>query len=426
MGISAITRKLQKASLYYQKVNKVRKYYTKKLTDARKHLLLEPETPARGSVLLSYKLEPFLLKPGQPVQHWHSNFSESLEMAQTFLELGFEVDVFEYNNDIYMPAKKEYDFFIDSRWNFERLAPQINQDCLKIKHIDVAHILFQNFAEARRLLELQQRRGVTLQPHRYEVPNQAIEYADCATVLGNKFTLDTFAYAKKPLYPVPIITPVLYPWSAEKDFEACRKHFLWFGSYGMVRKGLDIALEAFAQMPDYELTVCGPINQEKDFESAYYKELYETPNIHTKAWIDIKSDEFTQITNSCLGLIFPSCCEGQCGGVVQCMQAGLIPVISYESGVDVFDFGLILETSTIEEVKEAVRKVAGLPAADLETMSRKSWEYARANHTRERFGEKYRQAITGIIAAFRPGLALPAPEHSIAVEQYINRSNIAS
>ncbi len=408
MEISAISRNLQKASLYYQKIDKVRKYYTKKLTDTRKHLLLEPQSPARGTVLLSYKLEPFLLKPGEPVQHWHSNFSESLEMAQTFLDLGFEVDVFQFDNDVYIPSKKNYSFFIDSRWNFERLVPLINQDCLKIMHIDVAHIIFQNFAEERRLLEVQQRRGVTLQPRRYEVPNQAIEYADCATVLGNKFTQDTFAYAKKPLYPVPIIAPVLYPWPVEKDFEACRKHFLWFGSYGLVRKGLDIALEAFAQMPDYELTVCGPIHGEEDFEKAYYKELYDTPNIHTKAWIDIKSPEFTRITSSCLGLIFPSCCEGQCGGVVQCMQAGLIPVISYESGVDVFDFGVILETSTIEEVKEAVRKVSELPAADLEIMSRKAWEYARTNHTRECFGEKYREAITEIIVNFRPDLALPA------------------
>ena len=34
----------------------------------------------------------------------------------------------------------------------------------------------------------------------------------------------------------------------------------------MVHKGLDLVLEAFAGMPEYHLTVCGPVAKEKDFE----------------------------------------------------------------------------------------------------------------------------------------------------------------
>lgn len=110
-------------------------------------------------------------------------------MAQTFLHRDYCVDVIEYNNDIFLP-QKEYAFFIETRSNLQRCAPLLNKDCIKIFHADTAHMLFHNAAEANRLLALQQRRGITLAPQRFEPPNQALEHADCATVLGlEKFTL---------------------------------------------------------------------------------------------------------------------------------------------------------------------------------------------------------------------------------------------
>lgn len=359
---------------------------------------LKPEGPSQGDVLLSYFVESFLLKPGQPVPHWHPNYTESLLMAKTFVDMGYGVDVIAFHNQVFVP-RKDYAVCIDSRWNLERLANRLSADCVKIMHVDTAHALFGNGAEYRRLLELQQRRGVTLRPRRSEPPNLAIEHADCATVIGNKFTMDTFRYAGKPLYPIPVISTVLFPWSGQKDFEACRRRFLWLGSGGLVRKGLDLALEAFAKMPEYHLTVCGPIDKERDFERAYHKELYETSNIRTVGWVDIKSSAFTEIASGCLGLVFPSCTEGQSGGVVMCLQAGLIPIISYESGVDVDGFGTILRTSTIDEIMKSVRSVADLPVSDLRRMSRHAWEYARANHTPEKYAETYRTAIDEILRA---------------------------
>lgn len=368
----------------------------------RRSISLKPELPSQGNVLISYFIEPFLLKPGQPVPNSHTYYWECLQIAKTFLDLGYCVDVISYCNDVFIP-QKDYAFLIEVRWTLQRIAPLLNKDCVKIVHIEVAHILFQNATESNRLLALQQRRGVTLSPRRFEMPNLAIEHADCATILGNEFTMSTFMYANKPMYPIPISTPVVYPWPEEKDFEACRKRFLWFGSGGLVRKGLDLVLDAFAQMPDYHLTVCGPVQKEEDFEKAFYKELYQTPNIRTIGWIDISSREFTEITNNCIGLIYPSCCEGQSGGVVTCLHAGLIPIISYESGVDVDDFGVILKTCSIEEIKNSLRMVSNLPAQELKMKARKAWEFARENHTKEKFAETYRNVINEIRTTYKKG-----------------------
>lgn len=370
----------------------------KRLIAKHRCISLKTERAARGSVLLSYIDIPFTLKPGQPLPNTHSEFAESLEMAATFLERGYDVDVISFQNDIFVP-KKDYAFFIDTRRNFQRLAQVINKDCVRIMHINSAHVLFHDAATLRCLLEVQERRGVTLRLRRFEVPYFAIEHADYATILGNEFTMGTYKFANKPLYQVPITSPVVYDWPEEKDFEACRKRFLWFGSGGLAHKGLHLVLEAFAQMPELELIVCGPVKAEEDFEKTYYKELYETPNIHTVGWMNISSPEFVEITNRCLGLVFPSCSEGQCGSVVTAMNAGLIPILSYECGVDVGDYGLILRENTIAEIKNSVRMISSLPASRTRDMARDSWRYARENHTREAFGRKYRIAIDEIFTS---------------------------
>ena len=327
----------------------------------------------------------------------HTNRWESVQIAQSFLDLGYQVDVISENNDWFVPVK-QYSFFVGNRINFDRIANSINGDCVKILHIDTAHWLFNNSGEHQRLLELQRRKGITLPTRRSLKPNLAIEHADYAIILGNEFTVSTYAYAKKPLYRLPISSAAFYPWPEDKDFEACRNHYLWLGGYGLVHKGLDLVLEAFTQMPDYHLTVCGPIDEERDFANAYEKELYNTPNIHTVAWIDLESPEFLQISRRCIALIHPSCSEGQSGAVVTCLHAGLIPIISYESGVDVDGFGVVLKNCSIDAIKNSIRMISSLPANELQSRSHKAWGYSRANHTRERFAEEYRKGISAILA----------------------------
>lgn len=357
---------------------------------------LKPKQPSKGNVLLSYRIEPFLLKAGQAMPNDHTWYWEVWQIAQTFLELGYNVDVIQFHNDKFVP-QKDYAFFIDIRHRMEALAPKLNKDCIKIFHVDIANMVFRNAAECNRLLEVQQRKAVTLKPQRFEVPNLGIEYADCAIVLGNDFTTDTFKYANKPMYRIPISSPVVYPYPDKKDFEAVRKRFLWFGGSALVLKGLDLVLDAFAQMPEYHLTICGPVSNDKEFEQAFYKELYETPNIHTYGWIDVSSPDFIKVTNNCLGLVYPSVSEGQSGGVISCLQAGLIPILSYESGVDVHDFGVIFDNLSLEEIKAKVISISNSPEEKLKLMSRQAWEYARANHTKEKFAQAYRNAVEQII-----------------------------
>jgi len=392
---STIRRFLRKTKPYLLTAE-VKKSITNFNSMDRRVVSVSPARPGRGNVLLSYILDAFFLKINDPLLLKHTHYWETRQIAQTWLDLGYAVDAINWKNQSFVP-EKHYNFFIDVRMNLERIGPLLNPDCVKIMHIETAHWLFHMTAQHNRLLDLQRRRCLTIGPRKVVNPNWAIENADCATILGNDFTRSTYAYANKPFYRIPISAPVVYPWPESKNFTNCCRSFLWFGSGGLVHKGLDLVLEAFTQMPDFKLTVCGPVNEEKEFERAYGKELYHTPNIHTIGWVDVSSSAFTDIMHDCIGIVYPSCSEGGGGSVITCLHGGLIPLVSYETSIDVEDFGFILKESSIEAIKECVNRVARLSTQELTERSRKAWEYARSNHTREKFAQVYRIAVEEII-----------------------------
>jgi glycosyltransferase involved in cell wall biosynthesis len=172
---------------------------------------------------------------------------------------------------------------------------------------------------------------------------------------------------------------------------------MWLGSGGLVHKGLDLVLEAFAGMPDFHLTVCGSVSDEKDFERAYGRELYGFPNIKTAGWLDITSPQFIDLMRTCVGLVYPSCSEAGGGSARVAIAGGLIPILSYESSVDVYDFGMILPSSSVSEIRKAVTALAGLPAGELQTMARKGWEYTQKNHSRDCFAREWRRVVGAML-----------------------------
>ncbi len=364
---------------------------------AKEFISLKSENRPKGNVLLSYTINPFLVKDGKSFDHRHNCDWECFQIAKTFLDLGYHVDVIPFTNDEFVPGK-DYAFFIDVLSNMQRIAPMLNSNCKKIFYTVFAHWLFNNSAEYQRYLSLQQRKGKILNPRIILQSNLGIEYADYCILRGNEFTISTYRYAQKPIFQIPISTTVDPIAIEDKNYEACRNSFVWFGGWGLVHKGLDLVLEAFAEMPECHLSVCGPIQREDDFEQAYYRELYQTLNIHTIGWVDVKGPQFAGVMNNCIGLIFPSCAEGQSGSVVNCLHAGLIPVISYESGVDVHeDFGIIMESCSIDAIKSSVKRISSLPAGELKKMSSKAQQFAKDNFTRETFTEGFKKALSEIM-----------------------------
>jgi glycosyltransferase involved in cell wall biosynthesis len=360
-------------------------------------LSFKPKGPTRGNVCISNTFGPNTFAANDAITNQHTCEWEAFQIVNTFLALGFAVDVVHYLNRYFEPNKR-YSVFVGVLDSFGRIAPKLNDDCTKILHAVYGHWLYHNYAQFRRLRELQARRGITLMPTRLLGPHRGIECADAATTLGNEFTMSTYAYAGKPFFRVPISTTRTFEWPEHKDFDKSRKTFLWFGSAGFVHKGLDLVLEAFVTMPEYNLIVCGPIENEPEFAAAFHRELFETPNISTRGWVDVESSEFSHILGNCIAVISPSCCESGGGATILCMHAGLIPIVSVEASVDVEDeYGIVLKESSVDQIKWAVDRLTEMSIDKLVSMSRKAWEHVRANHTRERFAKVYRDVVGNIL-----------------------------
>ncbi|MFC1801918.1 glycosyltransferase [Patescibacteria group bacterium] len=357
-------------------------------------ITLKPQDKPCGRVLLSYIFEPFLLKPNQKLSTLHTSYWECKEIANIFLKHGYIVDVIRWNDEKFIPTKK-YDFMIDIKNNLERLTPHLNKDCLKIMHIVSSHPKFQNEAEQKRLDNLEKRRGVKLIPKRTDASNENIKYADFISGLGNKTTFKTYSDIKKQIYPIPISTTVIFP-KPNKNIHEIKKNFLWLGGGGTILKGLDLVIEVFADMPEYNLFVCGPVCSEKEFFKFYEKE-FSSPNIKLFGRIDVAGEQFKKIAQESLALIYPSASEGQSGAVITAMHAGIIPIISKNSGVNIENFGSILEKCSEAEIKENIIKISSLPNKELKRQVQETWTYANKYHTRKRFSEEYNKFIDILI-----------------------------
>lgn len=354
---------------------------------------MSPKDRVRGNVLISY-ITLSLLNKSERTLNAHTNRWESIDMINTFLERGYAVDMIDITNTTFVPRKK-YDVFVDNYHNMERLAPLLH-DTKKVFFATTAHWKFNNDAEQKRFDELFLRRGMRLLPDRVMPPNRAVETCDQVALLGNTFTAATYSYANKPITTLPISTTHEFESPEHKDFEQIRKNFIWFGGAGVIHKGLDLVVEAFAQMPEYSLTICGKLDGETDFKKIYQHEL-SLPNIHIAGFMDPGSEAFKTLCQNSLGLVYPSCSEGQAGSVVLTMHAGLIPIISFQSGVTVENFGTILKENTIEQIKTEVASLASLPIESLKDRSIAAWQYAQTHHTRAHFGEAFRSFVDRLL-----------------------------
>jgi glycosyltransferase involved in cell wall biosynthesis len=330
----------------------------------------------------------------------HTNTFEVVAIAESFLELGYRVEICDHN-DQYYDLPSDCVVAIDIHSNLERWHSNFNGKCHFILHATGTHWLQWNLSEMKRLDYVKNRRGVALSPRRQVPASRAIEIADEVCVLGNEYTMHSFDFARKKITRIPISSAYEFPWPVDRDFAMAKRKFLWVGSFGMVHKGLDLVLDAFASMPELELTVCGRPEKEGDFFRLYEDLLRNRSNIHLHGWIDMSHPDFLEIARTHATVIYPSSAEGGAGSVIHCMHAGMIPACTYEASIDLVNFGELVQFGTVEAVQAACRRIASLPDSQVESRARAAYDHARTIHTRERFRENYRNYAASVIARIK-------------------------
>ena len=346
--------------------------------------------------LLVYIVRPFLHREDDPVFRNHQNLRQCKQICRILDEFSYIVDVMDIN-DASSRVHYEYDLVISHCVNFnDGGIPFLSARRKVYLASGMLHSRL-NRNLRRRLELLEERRGCRLKQEPWG--DEDVSFVREATAIvgfGNESTVGTW----RDVFAGPIYPFNNYGFSdtkfVEKEFSAARRSFLFFGGVHQLRKGLDLLLEVFPRHRDLQLYVCGSFKKETDFCQCYWKELYRTPNIHAMGRVKVNSKAFYEIVQKCAFIIHPSCSEGQPGSVVQCMHAGLIPIVTRESGIDTEDFGITLANDSLEEIAETVRTVSQLPDEWFKEHSVLTREKAQSDFSEERFINRWREIVRAI------------------------------
>lgn len=363
---------------------------------SREVVTIAPTGKITGRALLSYLNEGIDADENSAIFEGHSNKWESRMMAQILKDMGYIVDVINWNNNTFIPAVK-YDVLIDIALNLQRVAPYLPQDCIKILHNTGSYWYFANAAELKRVEDFEKRRHAFYTPKRLahfpELHERSLKIADYCSLIGNQTTLETYPEPYRHKFTkVNVSNSKIDFIKTPSAFVPAEKEFLWFNSFGMVHKGLDLLLEVFLKHPEWQLHIIG--SDEQDFMKAYAEDLKNITNISFHGFMNPKSEAFENIISKCFCFLSPSCSEGMSGSNATCLQIGMLPVISVNSGIDLAkNCGVLLQECSIPEIENAIQlvlaKTDGALSAEITTLQ----QNAAAAFSRDTFKATYTQFI---------------------------------
>lgn len=227
-----------------------------------------------------------------------------------------------------------------------------------------------------------------------------VTLVDGIIALGNEVCADTYKrYYDGPVYSLPApFYEVLNGYDIiNKREKTSKKHYLWFGSSGLIHKGLDLCLDYFSKNQDLFLHVCGPIENEREFVEVYKRELFSSPNIILHGFVDITSKKFEEILSLCSFVIFPSCSEGGSPSVITAIgNGGLIPIITKETTIRT-GFEIWIEGFNYESIEKAVRQSQSLTFEEIKNLQLSNLSYVKNNHNQEVYYKRLKEYIQRIL-----------------------------
>lgn len=296
---------------------------------SREFVLKNANHGARYSrrALLCYYVFPFLLSP----QRQHTNELEVKGIAEALDRLGFCVDAVDYRYKRNINYQ-DYDIIIGLGSVFER---SFFYECSakKIFFATGSHPYFSSAREVERVKAFQERNKKRISPTRL----RSLPEYECATrlsdgiiCLGNEVTGNTYININKNVKKQNAIGNIS---NLTSKYKKNKNKFIWFGSAGLIHKGLDVVIEAFLHLDlsDCELVIyC--IN-EQPFFSYYENKIVNSQNINYKGFRSLNDLELIRDLEESQWCILLSCSEGQSTSLLTAISYGCIPIASNYVGL---------------------------------------------------------------------------------------------
>ncbi len=348
--------------------------------------------------LLSYILTPF-----KKDSLSHTNFYEAQSWAKILDELGYNVDIIDFRNTKNLDLSK-YDVICGFGDVFQQFFESNNHNNIQTIYYGTGmHVCHQNTISLKRVKNVYLKKGVWLgKSARFVEKTWTHQTAlvDGIIALGNEVCADSYRkYFDGKVYSLP--APFYETQNGENIIKqrdsSSKQHYLWFGSSGLIHKGLDLCLDYFSQHQNIFLHICGPIDNEQDFVATYKKELFESSNIKLYGFIDIASKEFETILTMCSFVIFPSCSEGGSPSTLTVIgNGGLIPIITKETTIATGN-EIWIERFNYESIDKAIKQSQTLSFEEIKELQYNNLSFVKANHTQEIYYQQLKTNIQKIL-----------------------------
>lgn len=293
----------------------------------------------------------------------HSGFVYSL--VQALNEAGYLVDLVDTREDF--TISRHYDLFVGHGGGCRQIMEQLPEGIPIYQYISGLYWkVFEEESDARYDRFFETHGGKKPELHRRDIKH----LIDGLELLNEKadvlFTINCprmiAAYAKHvhkfhftglgayidPLFKIGI---------EEKNFDEGRKNFLYVGGTGgNLQKGIDLLIEAFADMPDLNLYIYCKVEEEL---IEHCRHLLAKPNIHyIYHWrYSPYHEKITDLMKRCNFSVHAPINIGMGTAFMATLGVGLIPV-GYVDVSDPDEDSVLTDSWQVEDLKVAVREAA--------------------------------------------------------------------
>lgn len=349
--------------------------------------------------LLSYITAPFLQ---EKVSKFHTSFLECKTAAEIFNDLGYQVDVIDFNSKFSIDYNK-YDVIYGMGRNLE-LSFECRKKQKRIYYATGCNPIFSNIETLLTSRRFYDKSGLYAFPaSRYIFNSQDKQYllSDRVIVLGNEFVKKTYTDFDNLQNRYSNLNAFFYKTCdiniKDKNFDSARRHLLWFGSSGCLHKGLDIAIDLCIKHRELILHICGASKLEKEFWEYYNPILADIPNIICHDFVDVESVEFKKLMEVCCFAIFPTASEGGAAALLTVMgNGGLIPLTTERAGLSL-DNLMMASENTIDAFERLLKEYQTMSSSELCSLAVDIQKKICKTYTYEKYKETLTVYIKSVI-----------------------------
>jgi glycosyltransferase involved in cell wall biosynthesis len=354
----------------------------------------------KGRALLAYLPAPVRDEIAGLVENEFSNRGIARNLPKALNELGYVVDIVSWDDKNYK-TNRRYDLLVQHGGiNYDQLKGLVKPGGKKIYFSSGSYWQYHNSAEKKRFTNFAERHGFQPPYDRLIVQSEeaANAEADGIIALGNAAVRETYSKFKN-VYSLNLgCYPNIERKEIDKNPADTKNSFLFFAGGGAIHKGLDLVIEAFADLPQ-QLYIVAYI---EDGVIPAYKEALKKSNIHYIGPVDFRSEKYYDIMAKCAFAILPSCSEGQPGSMVECLNEGLIPLITKDVHIDVEGFGFLLDQPKITAIERQVDQLATMTDNEIKQRSKSAKQAAASKHSPAIFLQELKSHIKQIVEAKSP------------------------